>query len=143
MREWYLKLPNAVRAAINTAWQAAVAATLMQLIGFVTQLQSWAGDTATHEFPSVNPLGKAVGGIAVGLVAGVLTAIYRGLFPGPVYPSTTTDVVPPAGDDRRNVDHGYSTLTIVLIVLAIIALGIWIVSRVSVDDKAIGLFLVR
>jgi len=84
---WYEKLPNAIKAAINTAWQSAVGVFLLNVLGFLADIQEWAGDTS-GAFPDVSPLGKAVVAAIVGAVVGVLTAVYRTIKPGPQYPGT-------------------------------------------------------
>ncbi len=120
---WYLKLPNAIRAGINTAWQSAVGSFAVLVLGFLATVQEWSGDTS-RDFPSVSPLGKAVGSIFVGLVVGVLTAVFRTIKPGPSYPKTAG--APPA-------DRGQATLqTLVYLLGAIILIAIivlWIAGR--------------
>lgn len=85
IKNWFLALPNNVRAGINTAWQSALGSFALTLFGWLAQVQEWFGDTS-HEFPAVTPLGKAAGSIAVGLVVGVLTTLFRWVKPGPTYP---------------------------------------------------------
>lgn len=120
MSNWYLRLPNNLRAGINTAWQAALGYFLLNVLGFMADVQQWAGDTS-QDFPSVSPLGKAVAGTLVGLVVGVLTAIYRAIKPGPVYEGTETKVVPAADSaiPDPNRDVGQAGVTVILLLLAL------------------------
>lgn len=137
MKNWYLKLPNNIRAGINTAWQSAVGTFAVLAFGFLGSVQEWAGNTS-QEFPSVEPLGKAVGAALVGLVVGVLTAVFRGLVPGPVYPTTTTQVIPAAdGSDggAEVVDGGWASWQIIVGVLIAIVCLIFIFQNVNVDES--------
>ena len=139
MKHWYLNLPNSVRAAVNTAWQSFVGVFALTLLGFLDDVKEWAGCTGTCQFPSVSPLGKAVGAAAVAALSGVVTLVFRSLKPGPQY-STDVSITTSAGtfDVMKSNDKGQSTLHIVLIVLAIIALAIFIFSRVSFEDDSSG-----
>lgn len=92
MLNLYRKLPNAWKAGFNTAWQASVGTFLLTIVGFLSDIAQWAGETESA-FPAVTPLGKAVVSLAAGLTIGAITVIYRSINPGPVYPSTP----PPAG----------------------------------------------
>ena len=85
IKTWFLALPNHVRAGINTAWQSALGSFALALLGFLTDVQEWFGDTG-GDFPAVTPLGKGAGPTAVGLAVGVLTALFRWVKPGPTYP---------------------------------------------------------
>lgn len=128
MKEWYLKLPNAVRAAINSTWQSFVAVFGITLLGFLAKVQDWAGcDGPTCHFPAVSPLGKALAGALVAAVTGFVTLIFRTLKPGPVYPTTTTQVVPP------EEDKGYGLLVTILIVLGIILVALLILTHVDIN----------
>lgn len=88
LRAWYLKLPNAVKAAWHTAWLSFVATFGLSLLGFLHDVQEWAGDAGNHSFPSVTPLGKAVLAAVVALVSAVLNYLFRVIKPGPTYPNT-------------------------------------------------------
>lgn len=115
---WYRKLPDAWKAAINTAWQSAVGAFLLSLLGFLHDVQEWAGGAA--EFPSVTPLGKAVMAALVGAVAGLITVVHRSIKAGPVYPGT-----PPADPPK---DVGATDLGLLIWLLRLFAFGAFLIA---------------
>ena len=56
--DWYRGRSNALRAALNTAWQTFLGVFSIALLGFISDVAKWAdGDVA--QFPAVSPLGKA------------------------------------------------------------------------------------
>lgn len=120
MKNWYLKLPNPIRAGVNTAWQSALGSFLLVLVGFLDDVKEWAGCTGTCTFPAVSPLGKAVASIVVGLAAGIITVGYRSVKPGPVYPGTGT-VLPaqPLGGEQP-LNRGQITVHVLLAVVAVV-----------------------
>lgn len=120
MKNWYLNLPDSVRAGINTAWQSALGSFLLVLVGFLDDVKQWAGCTGACTFPSVSPLGKTVASIVVGLFTGIITVVFRSIKPGPVYPGHDT-VLPaqPLGAEQP-LDRGYITAHIVLAVVAVV-----------------------
>lgn len=128
MKAWFLKLPNNIRAAINTAWQSALTLFAVSLLGFLASVQQWAGDTS-RPFPSVSPLGKAVGSAFLGLCVGVVTALFRWVKPGPVYPAVEPQVVPPAAS--VTTDEGYGLLVTIALVLGIILIVLLILAHVD------------
>jgi hypothetical protein len=124
IRDSYMRLPNAIRAGINTAWQSALGTFAVTVLGFLASVQEWSGDTS-RDFPSVSPLGKAIGSIFVGLVVGVLTSVFRSIKPGPQYPGAAAE----AGAGEKPADRGQvgaNLIWTVVAVLAVIALVIWI-----------------
>lgn len=129
MKAWFLKLPNNIRAAINTAWQSALTLFAVSLLGFLASVQQWAGDTS-RPFPSVSPFGKAVGSAFLGLCVGVVTALFRWVKPGPVYPTVETQVVPPA-PGAKAADAGYGLLVTIALVLGIILIILLILAHVD------------
>lgn len=98
--KWYKRLPNSIKASINSAWQAFLGTFGVYLAGWLTDVAKWT--TSDAHFPSVSPLGKA---FVAGLVAAatfLVTVIYRGVqevhnpAAVPQYPPTSpaVDAVP-------------------------------------------------
>lgn len=129
MKAWFLKLPNNIRAAINTAWQSALGLFLFNVLGFLAGVQQWLGDTS-RDFPAVSPLGKTAAAVVVGAVTGVVTALFRWVKPGPVYPTVETQVVPPA-PSAKAADAGYGVLVTLALVLGIILIILLILAHVD------------
>lgn len=55
---WWKTRSNALRAALNTAWQTFVGVFAIALLGYISAIASWA-DSEAGEFPSASPLAKA------------------------------------------------------------------------------------
>ena len=76
IKSWYLKLSNPVKAAINTAWQTFVGVFGLALLGFLADVQRWAGDV-DGAFPSVSPLGKAAAAAVAAAFSGLVAFMRR------------------------------------------------------------------
>lgn len=75
---WYKRLPNAVKAASHSAWQAFFGVFGAALLGFLADVGRWAGDT-NNAFPAVSPLGKAAMAGVAAAATFVVTLFYRGV----------------------------------------------------------------
>ena len=126
IRKWYTALPNAVRAGFNSGWQAALLSFVVSVIGFLGQLQEWAGGSGDTAFPGLDGLGKAVVSLVLGLLMAVFVTIFRYLKPGPNY--TDPPPAPDAAGDGTPVDRGSVTLMDVLIILAIVLVVVVLIS---------------
>lgn len=120
IKQWWINTTPRFKASITSAWQGAAAALVLVVFGFLADVQEWAGGTSV-DFPSVNPLGKAVVSALVGAVTGVIAAIYRTINP----PSNTYGVVTvrePAKDEGTWSPPGGFTgvLIVILVILAIL-----------------------
>jgi len=116
MKTWWAKLSDRTKAALHTAWMTMLGSFIPSLLGFLSDIQKWAGDTDHASFPSVNPLGKAAAAAVAGAFALVVNLIFRAIKPPPTYAGTATKVVPAAD----NVDRGDVTLHILLAVVAVV-----------------------
>lgn len=130
MPQWYLNLPNKVRAAIHTTWIAFIAQFGPSLFGWIHEVQEWAGDTS-RSFPAVSPLGKLAAAAMVSAVAGALNFIFRSIVPAPQYQTTTTEIVPPADGDKGEV-----SVSLLLRLLSLVALVIFTLAGFEVINNS-------
>jgi len=82
-----------LRAAYRTAGQTFLGMFGLSLLGWLSQVAEWAGNT-TGDFPSVSPLGKAVVAAMVAASSGVVAALMK--VAGSNGPSYTPPPAPPA-----------------------------------------------
>lgn len=85
----WAKVPDRWKAALHTAWIAAIATFAPSLFGWLKDVQEWAGSTG-RDFPAVTPIGKAAAAALVGVVGGVVNLIFRSIVPPPQYGKQTT-----------------------------------------------------
>lgn len=78
IKNFYMKLSNSAKAAINTTWQSFFAMFSLSLLGWLRDVQVWAG-SVDAQFPSVSPLGKAAAAAASSAFAGLVTYVYRAI----------------------------------------------------------------
>lgn len=95
-KDWYRNLSNRTKAVINTTWQSFVGVFSVAVLGFLGDVQQWAGCDNDCHFPSVSPIGKALGAAVVAAVTGLVTFIFRSVKPAPQYATTQVEVVQPA-----------------------------------------------
>jgi hypothetical protein len=75
--DWYKTRSNALRAALNTAWQTFIGVFGVALLGFISDVAKWA-DGDVERFPAVSPLGKAAVAALAAAGSFAVTWIIRG-----------------------------------------------------------------
>lgn len=92
---WVGSWPDWLRAAWRTAGQTFLGMFGLSLLGWLSDVASWAG-SSEGSFPSVSPLGKAVVAAMVAASSGVVAALMKAFGKsGPAYP--TPPPAPPGG----------------------------------------------
>lgn len=83
---WLRKAPPWLRAGYRTGYQTFVGVFGLTLVGWLNDVQGWAGGSAV-DFPSVSPLGKAAVGALTAALAGSFAALQNAVgSKGAVYP---------------------------------------------------------
>lgn len=88
--QWYSKLSNAAKAAINTAWQSFAGAALLAVLGLFNSVQDWVNG---GNIPDVSIAARGVASAAIAALAGLITYVVRAVqaskdeSKGPQYPS--------------------------------------------------------
>jgi len=117
MKEFWAKVPDRAKAAIHTAWMTAMGTFIPALLGWMSDVQEWIGDTK-RDFPAVSPLGKVAAAAVAGAIAAVVNLAFRAVKPPPTYAGTQTKVVPPLDGDA---DKGQITVHMLLCFVTIVA----------------------
>ncbi len=107
----YRRLEHSTKAGITTAWIAAVSVFGVSVLGFLADVQQWAGTEGAH-FPSVNPIGKAAASLVVAGVAGTLNVLFRKVKPGPTYTRFSPEERAAAVDRAIQNSNGFYVSTI-------------------------------
>lgn len=120
--------PN-FRSAIRVFSYAFIASFVPAVLGFLGDVAQWANDSqGVAVFPGVDTLGKALVSAVVGAIAGAIAYVWNKVPIGVSAAYTRTNM---AVDEAERRDRGESTIMIVLIVLAILALAIFIFRNVN------------
>lgn len=80
IKSWWATRTPALRASVNTAWQAFGGVFGLALLGWLSDVQDWAGG-GSEAFPGLDVVGKAAVSGAAGAAAAIIAYVFRRVKP--------------------------------------------------------------